>query len=528
MQIVNHKTNLSQTSEGHMLSGMSSTKLRHIIFLQLFALLISTAVSCNSKSHDDENEIVVTPAIVAVKEFRLTRNDSVIANLDSVFFSIDLNTGVIFNADSLPKGTRIDKLIPKITFANSMTKADLTFKMENGSDTTVNYLTNPTDTIDFSSPVALEVTAQDGVNTFTYQIKVNVHKQNPDTIVWVNLDSYTLPYRVDNGKPVAQHTIRHDNVTYCLVEENNGEFTLSSSDDLNKNEWKIESFSPGFIPCIESFTATPDSFYLLSDTGELFESSDLATWVSTGQRWINILGAYSKSILGIRESASDFLHTCYPQPEGFKETPVEKGFPINSSSTLGLIETEWADNPMAILACGIIEEGVPSSNVWAYDGTTWAIINQGVLPALVKPMLTRYVVYRDTPYIFTKREFEVWLLLGGYAADNEMNRKIYLSYDNGVHWSEAPESMQLTQNIPALGDADVIVAGYALSADLSEAWTPTVAADTRTSYTIDGFDITWVCPYMYIFGGYLSYPYDSLNTNIYRGVLERLKFVPSI
>ena len=122
MQIVNKQTNQSLAKK-HTHTGMSSTKIKQSIFLQLLALLVVTAVSCNSKEKDDESEIVVTPAIVAIKNFKLNANDSVLAKLDSVFFSIDLNTGVIFNADSLPKGTNVSKLVATITFANTMSKA---------------------------------------------------------------------------------------------------------------------------------------------------------------------------------------------------------------------------------------------------------------------------------------------------------------------------------------------------------------------------------------------------------------------
>lgn len=504
---------------------MATSTKKKILFFHLLVILLLAGVSCNSKTTEDEETIALTPAIVAVKEFRLQRIDSVLAHLDSVFFSIDLNSGVIFNADSLPKGTDVSKLLVKITFANNMTKVNLIFRHDNEMDT-VDYLKNPTDTIDFSDPVALEVTALDGVNSFTYQVKVNVHKQDPDVIAWQELETSKLPSRLPN--PLAQHTVVCNDMVYCLVEENNGEFTLSSSADLNMGQWEKKVFAPGFLPDVTTFTASSDSFFVLNVYGDLFESADLSSWNSTGENWATILGAYGDGILGVKSVGAEMMHAAYPIPEGFMETPIEKGFPIYNPSELGIIESEWADKPMAILAGGVTQEGEPSSSVWAYDGTNWAIINQGVLPALEKPMLARYVVYRDTPYIFTKRAFDVWLLIGGTSADKVINRDIYISYNNGVNWTVAPEAMQLSEQIPALRAADVIVAGYKLSADLSEAWTPTPLTKTRTEYTLDGYDITWICPYLYIFGGYVSDSDNSLNTDIYRGVLQRLKFTPSI
>lgn len=508
--------------------GMSSIKLKQFIFLQVLAAFFVTAVSCNSKDKEEETEIVVTPAIVAVKNFYLKANDSILSKLDSVKFSIDLNTGVIFNADSLPKGTNVTKLVASITFANTMTKAELKYHDTENKEVTVDYLSNPDDSINFSTPVTLDVTAQNGVNSFSYQIKVNVHNQEPDTLMWDNISTSILASRFSD--PVAQKTVFRDGSAFSLIEEYNGEYTLSRCDDLNKGNWDKQSLDLSFIPKIESFTSSPQAFWILSDTGELLTSYEGKSWVTTNEVWFSIVGAYENSVLGIKSSGNDFLHTQYPKEEGFYETVVEDGFPILNASALGVVDNTWYPKPFAIIAGGITAEGVSSNAIWAYDGDTWAVINDTDLPALEKPMMTRYVVFRDTPYVFTQRQLDVWLLFGGTENDGEMNRKVYITYDNGVHWSLAPDMMQLNDSLPSLEGADVIVAGYELTADLAEAWTKQPSTKTslwtRASYTIDGYDITWVCPYLYVFGGYNEE--DVLSTMIWRGVLARLEFTPLI
>lgn len=507
--------------------GMSSTKTKQIIFLFLLGALFVTAASCNSKATDDETEIAVTPALVAVKNFYLRENDSILANLDSVFFSIDLKSGVIFNADSLPKGTDVSRLLATITFANSMTKAELTFKKGN-ENVTVNYLKNPDDSIDFTYPVTLDVTAQDGLNNFTYQIKVNVHNQDPDTLVWDKLEMSLLPSRFE--APVSQKTIIRDNVVITIIEEYNGEYTLATCTDLNGGIWNKEALDVDFTPSTESFTATDKYLWVLADNGILYSSEDGKKWNPSAENWVSVIGAYDNSVLGIKFNGTDYLHSKYPTGEEYIEVPVEEGFPLFHSSALGVVDTKWYPQPFAILACGLMENGDLSSSVWAYDGSNWAIINEDYLPALEMPMMARYVVYRDTPMAFQQRALDVWLLFGGVDENGKMNRVVYLSYDNGVHWNIAPELMQFPESMPSLGGADVIVAGYELSADLSDAWTPTGQSRTpfatRNAYTINGYDITWMCPYLYIFGGYPEN--QTLSTTIWRGVLSRLEFTPII
>lgn len=507
---------------------MSQTRKKQLILIQLLVLLIVTTISCNKKTNDDENEIVVTPAIVAVKNFYLQKNDSVMAKLDSVFFSIDLNTGVIFNADSLPKGIKVDKLIPVITFANTMTKADLTFKKGNKGDTTVNYLTNSTDSIDFTHPVRLDVTAQDGTNTFSYIIKVNVHNLEPDSLMWTKMSTSSLPSRFEN--PVAQKTVYKDEKAFTLVEEYNGKYTLSYCKDLNKGEWISEGIEIDFIPELSSFTAGNDTFWILSENNLLYTSTDGLNWIPTNQMWVSILGSYGNSILGIKDIDGTYFHTQYPLTQNIQEYPVEPRFPVFNSSVLGVMENKWASMPFAILACGTTEDGDLSSAVWAYDGNQWAVINEGVLPAVSSPMMGRYVVYRNTPQLFTQREFDVWILFGGTDAEGEVNKNLYMSYDNGVHWTLAPNMMQIPESLVIPSESDLIVVGYDLTADLAEAWNPKESTQTfrgtRSSYTIEGYDITWVCPYIYVFGGYLQD--NSLSTEIWRAVLARLEFTPII
>ena len=141
-----------------------------------------TLGACNSEKSD---EPAYEPALsVAVHSFSISPNAKVMTNLDSVFFSIDLAHGVIFNADSLPRGTKIDKLVPKITFPSAVTKAEI--EMTGGETRTgvVDYKKSPTDSIDFSGNVTLTLATEDGSLSRQYTIKVNVHKMVADSIMW--------------------------------------------------------------------------------------------------------------------------------------------------------------------------------------------------------------------------------------------------------------------------------------------------------------------------------------------------------
>ena len=65
--------------------------------------------SCNSDSDSSDSEVIY--GSTQVKSFKLKANSNVLSGLDSVFFSIDLVNAQIYNADSLPFGTKTDKLV---------------------------------------------------------------------------------------------------------------------------------------------------------------------------------------------------------------------------------------------------------------------------------------------------------------------------------------------------------------------------------------------------------------------------------
>ena len=150
------------------------------------------ASSCNEKS-DEPDENLATSS-VAVNAFTLEANSKVLARLDSVFFSIDLEHGVIFNADSLPKGTDVRALVAKITYPGSVTSA--TIEMQGGEhrEGSFSYSQTPTDTIDFTGRVTLKLQGADGLEK-SYRLKVNVHKMTPDSLMWDKIAVSTLPSR---------------------------------------------------------------------------------------------------------------------------------------------------------------------------------------------------------------------------------------------------------------------------------------------------------------------------------------------
>lgn len=487
-------------------------------------LLIVAMSSCNKKS--ESTEVTYVPASsVAVTNFSLKSKKGSGVNLDSVFFSIDLNRGVIFNADSLPVGTDITKLVPVISYTSSASAVTLT-QSGGVKEGEIDYKTNPSDTVDFSGRVVLKITAEDASTTRSYDIKVNVHKVEPDSLMWDQLAITPMPSRL--GSPKSQKTVKFKDATYSVIEESDGSYTLAVSTDIIAGVWDKLTPSFDFAPDVRTLRATSDKLYILDASGVLHYSSDGVAWNNTGSAWVNIIGAYGDNLLGIRNEGGTLVHTCCPADAGFAETPVKSDFPVAGFSDFVQFSNRWTTLPIGFMTGGILADGSLTDKTWGFDGDHWEVLSQGTVPELEGATIVPYYVYRKTSSSLVQTEFSVWMLIGGGFDNGYANRVIYVSYDNGVNWYAADTQMQLPLDFPSLRDLDGIVVEWPKQASLSDNWSKvngrSLPGMARIKYKVEDYEVYWDCPYIYIFGGIRNT--GVLNDEIWRGALNRLTFIP--
>ena len=246
---------------------------------------------CNSSYDNTIQEDLATDVIVS--SFSLSKDDSILANLDTVFFSIDLQRGRIFNADSLPYGTKINKLVPVITFHQGASAVNLTVKKADGTDTVYNYVTNSKDSIDFShGPVSMAVTSLYNSFTYNYTIEVNVHKLPADTLVWTKAEYSSLP---GSSNVAGQKTVMTDGTVLCVTTDGS-KYYLNKTVNPN-TDWTSSVITMPAGADLRSFNADGDTYYILAG-GALYRSADAArTWSSTGVRMNHIYGIYQGRVI---------------------------------------------------------------------------------------------------------------------------------------------------------------------------------------------------------------------------------------
>ena len=482
--------------------------------MALMLLSLPALISCNDKDDDDNTVYTYSESeqTTLVTSFSLQADADVPANLDSVHFTIDYDNGLIYNADSLPVGTDISALKVTVNFLNTVNSAvfNITGATEQ-ADTTINYTTSMTKSLDFTGKTVLTVTSADQSQVKDYDIKVLVHKVNPDSLVFPQSWRRDLPGYQSN---LMGHKAVKQGDVYRILTYDGSQCTILTAAAPNQGMWDTQLVNMLFVPQVQTLVATSSALYILDVDGVLYTSTDGTEWTSCGVTWYSLLGTYDDRVLGVTGDNGVYYHDEYPHTEGFVSNAVEDGFPIAHASNMIQANNQWTLSAQVMIVGGVDSEGRVLSDVWGYDGSQWGKINNihsSVLPALTDATLFSYYTYRTASGVRHYTRQETLYVMGGKRSDGSLNGSIYLSNTQGVTWSVGDSTLCQPEHMPKFYGAQAFVYNETLTAS---------GANTRVQSAIT----TWECPYLYLFGGYNDQ--QSLLPNVWRGVYLRMTNTP--
>lgn len=235
----------------------------------IFIVAISVLSSCLWDKDKDEIKFSDNPYFVSLK---FSKNDS-IPGLESAAFSLIydsvLRDSVIVNLDSLAYQIRIDSVFPTFSFKSS-SYAYLIMKdtLNTGLDT---MLLTGKDTVDFTRVLRVVNIAQNGTDSCSYRIKVNVHQIQPELYVWQKKVNQIYTHGMNaqkgvffNGKYLFY--VNADLTNYLYTSDNGVNWVYTVVTGLPANGK------------LQSITAFNNKLYLTGEDGLLYSSADGQNW----------------------------------------------------------------------------------------------------------------------------------------------------------------------------------------------------------------------------------------------------------
>ena len=387
-------------------------------------------------------------------------------------FEIDQIRNLIYNRDSLPVSadTIIDKtLITTLSTAGmAVMSGDTLFNAEDS----VNLL--PAMNKSGSEGMKFKVYAADGITTRTYTLQVRVHRQDPDSLVWKNMPSFSTAVNPGEQKAVVFNDELLVYTSYHTLYR-----TSATADPC---VWTAAGVAglPADVR-LSTMLAYEGSLYAVSGSREVYRSADGLTWIAVpglGNRVVALIGEVGGRLAGIVEGEADgknYFNTCdgttwstdgplQEVPEGF---PLEGLCATHATNGNGIVKTVVVGEPYA---------GQEATVPWSTEnGTLWVPYDTdaAACPMMSHPFMAYY-----------GGEFYLW---GG-----QMDA-IYTSR-TGIAWYETEEKFLLPEAFAGKTNYSIVI-------------DPTVDANDKRDYI-------WV-----VFGG------NGTANEVWRGRLNKLGFI---
>ncbi len=410
---------------------------RILYILGVFVTVLLTG--CDNSSGSTST----TSSVAQLTGFAFAANDSM-PGLAQAVFTVEerIDTGLVWNKDSILYGTKLDKVVPRFVFQSTPGAAWLTMP-----DTTC-VLTGY-DTLDFTQrPIYLTVRSSDRTVTKTYEIRATVHTVDPDLYTWTQICEGIYP----------------PNESEQRVVEKDGQFVMISSNGFELNAYSsadgaswTKTGQPSGLPAgtkVRQIICDGTTLYY-GQGNAVYTSTDGLTWtahsttftiVTMLQYWNNecwLLVDKEGYELGWWQTDSVALTGLRPDGE----------FPVSDFATVTF--SSASERARSMIIGGFAENGKSLNTRWNFEYSSHTPENKG---------------YRMQEYSIDRPQFTsltgvsvIWynnqlLLFGG--VDDQMSyfgRDILYSTDEGLNWypvdttkNRLPEVYQARQKQTAI------------------------------------------------------------------------------
>lgn len=351
-------------------------------------------------------------------------------------FVIDQGQRLIYNRDSLPMGTDVSKVVVNITADTSW----ILMTTQEEKDTT--WVS--TDSLNFENPVKFKVVAYSGIIGPTYTVKINVHKQVPDSLQWTY---------VGNGFDAtieAQKAVTLNDRIYVFAQQADGVSVTSTSISDGKSWTVLEATGLPDTADYSSVMVWGNELYILSG-GDLYRSAEGTEWnkVETDARFsylvANVASERNRKLYAVNtdnrfiESVDGLTWTVGEEvPSYFPHTNLS--YAASTLETNAFIDrlTVMGDNGIAADTATVVWTRLTTENRW--EDYPVNEDEQNYCPKLSNMAM---IAYNKQLYAF-----------GGpgqnYKGEIPAFSRFYGSEDQGVSWKELTQFVFFPNEFPDL------------------------------------------------------------------------------
>ncbi len=416
--------------------------------------------------------------------------NSKIANIGKAVFTLNSTGDTIVNLDSLPVGTKLDKLIPVFSFKSS-SKAVI--------NDSINYTGK--DSVNFTQIRKVLNTASDQKASKLYYIKVNVHKVKPELYNWVKLDS---SLNVLNA--VSQKAVLLNNKIYYFMNDGLSTTVQTSIDGKN---WDPKQTLTGLSNSIslQNMTAFNGKLYLALNDSKLYSTTNGINWVGEQfdikYAYKSLLFTLNDHLWFISQTLSDGTYHLGRIKANADTLLVYKdnlpaNFPLTDFTSLSF--TSRTDILKGIVLGGKDVQGNVLKTNWnTEDGVVWVNFSRDSRSLDNYSLLGTSVISYDNK-----------LLLFGEGVNTTANANYLVSKDEGFSWNLPDSSFNYLQKDTAKqvyktrSYQSVLVQNVKLSKDF-------IITDNKNDFNN-----------IFIIGGKVASAY---SPQVWKGKLNRLNFI---
>ena len=385
-------------------------KNRIVLFVAgCIALFLSSCLN----SDDQEYEI---PKDCQITAFSVDHDSILGGKLDTVKFVIDQVNGRIFNPDSLPFGTEIEKVVCTVSVATG---------------------------------------------TYTIEVtQVNVHQMVPDSMSWELYDSSVLGFPVKEQKVVTWG--EENNEYYYMYAQGTDAskgyslYSSSVSDAKSWTEMTLNGLPAGEVR-LSQMTEYDDALFVPTTKGALYCSVNGQDWTLVDQTpSVNaLLGAINNEIgLGQTSFLSAIVEENGTRSFAFMDKDmkwttgdvVPDEFPVSGFGSLASYSSSSKQNSLTVVA-GKDKNGKLQNSAWGtMNGKQWVLLTDIESDYFDKREGVMLSAYDDK-----------FCLIGGIGESNKAFKDIYFSIDRGVTWTLSDTLTVMPEDYKARGFASVLV-----------------------------------------------------------------------